>query len=78
MQRKLGRLVTEMAEKKSDLTVWTDIIEKKIASTSGLQMEDIRVFDTCSILKSLQAAEMRLFFVKFSLIICCVVLCFVL
>ncbi len=31
-----------MAKKESDLTVWTDIIEKKIASTSGLQLEDIQ------------------------------------
>ena len=31
-----------MAKKDSDLTVWIDIIEKKIASTSGVQLEDIQ------------------------------------
>ena len=37
-----------------------DISINKLCSISG------RVFDTCSTLKSLQAAEMRYFFVKFS------------
>ena len=36
-----------------------------------------RVFDTCSTLNSLQAAEMRCFFVKFYHFICCTGLYFI-
>ena len=67
---------------------WEELREKSHANiqsergilkrqTRSIQTEG-RVFDTCSTPKSLQAAEMRYFFVKFSQIICCVVLCFVL
>ena len=38
---------------------------------------DKRVFDTCSTLNSLQAAEMRCFFVKFYHFICCTGLYFI-
>ena len=42
-----------------------------------LMVSERRVFDTCSTLNSLQAAEMRCFFVKFYHFICCTGLYFI-
>ena len=42
----------------------------------NVQPAAMRVFDTCKNPKSLQTAEMRSFFVKFTLFICCTVLYF--